>query len=158
MRQFILNIIISMIWAFLHTSYTASDFLVGFVLGAILICLFSSTTDQHSFYLVRVCRILKLALIFLIELVKACFQVLYQVLQPELKIKPGIIKMDISLESPEEIALLANMITLTPGTLTVEVAHDNKALYIHTLVIDDAHAICQGIRNSFEANIKKVKQ
>lgn len=158
MRQLSLNICISLVWAFLHTSFTVKHLVVGFILGAIMIWILSPFLSSHNFYLVRVLRIIKLLIIFLIKLIKACFHVLYHIFQPELKIKPGIIRMEIDLDTPGEITLLANLITLTPGTLTVEVAHDNSALYIHTLVIDDAKAICDDIHNSFEKNIKKVRE
>ena len=158
MRQLSLNIGISLVWAFLHTSFTVKHLVVGFILGAILIWILSPFLSNHNFYLIRILRIIKLMVIFLIELVKACFHVLYHIFQIELKIKPGIIRMEIDLDTPGEITLLANLITLTPGTLTVEVAKDNSALYIHTLVIDDAKSICDGIHNSFEKNIKKVRE
>lgn len=155
-QQFGLNIALGLVWMLLHTAYTLVDFVVGYVLGAILIFLIAHLMVGRPYYLDRFFKALKLALIFLRELVIACMQVLYHVLQPELKIRPGIIKMDIYLQKPAQVTLLANMITLTPGTMTVEVAADNSALYIHTLDIDDADKICAGIERTFEKNILEV--
>ncbi|MDO4581674.1 MAG: Na+/H+ antiporter subunit E [Bacillota bacterium] len=151
-----LNILLAFIWTMLHTSYTIQDFVSGYIVGALLIYLLNTLIMRNRFYMRRLFLAFQLLLIFFWELIKACCQVLYQVFQPQLKIKPGIIKMDIYLESDAEITLLANMITLTPGTMTVEVAEDHSALYIHTLVIEDADAICAGIEKSFEQHIREV--
>jgi len=154
--QFGLNILLALVWAFLHTSYTLIDFSVGYVLGALIIWLVGSVIGRQKFYLRRFFKAVKLALIFFRELFIACMQVLYHVLQPRLKIRPGIIRMEIYLKTPAEITLLANMITLTPGTMTVEVAADHSALYIHTLHISDADEVCAGIERTFERNIWEV--
>lgn len=155
-QQFGLNVALGVVWMFLHTAYTLVDFVVGFVLGAVLIYLIAHLMVGRPYYLDRFFKALKLLVIFLRELVIACWQVLVHVLKPELTIRPGIIKMDIYLDRPAQITLLANMITLTPGTMTVEVAADNSALYIHTLDIDDADKICADIERNFEKNILEV--
>ena len=71
-------------------------------------------------------------------------------------IKPGIVAMPIDLESDVQITLLANMITLTPGTITAEVSPDNKILYIHVLECEDAEGVIAGINNAFVKRIKGV--
>lgn len=154
--QLTTNVGISLVWAFLHTSYTFMDFAVGFVLGAIVIGFFGRVVGFEEFYLWRLLKGVKLFLIFLKELVVACMQVLYQVVQPQLQIKPGIIRMEIDLPTDFQVTLLANMITLTPGTMTMGVTPDNRALYIHVLNVDDADQVRVGIKKSFEDNIREV--
>lgn len=154
--QFPLNIALALVWMFLHTEYTAINFVVGYLLGAVLIYLLVHKIAGRPFYLRRFLQAGKLTLIFFRELVIACMQVLVQVLSPHPDICPGIIKMDIYLRSPGQVTLLANMITLTPGTMTIGVENDNSALYIHTLNADKADEICAGIEKTFEKNILEV--
>lgn len=151
--QFSLNIFLALVWAFLHTSYTAVNFATGYLIGAVIILLLGRIIGKKQFYLHRVVIGMKLFLIFIRELFVASMQVLYQVMQPKLKIRPGIIKMEIYLDTPLQIILLTNMITLTPGTMTVEVAEDNSAIFIHNLDIRDADAVCADIEKNFEKNI-----
>ena len=74
------------------------------------------------------------------------------------KMKPGIFSYQTVLTKPWEITLLANLITLTPGTLVIEVSPDNKTLYIHAMNIDDVEAEREGIKNSFEKAILEVSR
>ena len=65
------------------------------------------------------------------EVVTANLDVAYRVLHPRRPIRPGIVKVDTSLDSDIAITLLANSITLTPGTMSVDIAGDGSALYVH---------------------------
>ena len=79
-----------------------------------------------------------------------------KVFSPKLNIKPGIIKVPIDIEGPFWITTLANMVTLTPGTLTVEVSTDNKFLYVHCLNIDNEANVIASIKDTFEKKILEV--
>ena len=151
-----LNIFLAFVWAFLHTSYTVGTFIAGYIVGAGIIFVLGRMMGNQRFYLARIFLALRLFLIFLRELFIASMQVLYQVLKPKLEIKPGIIRMEIYLDTPLQITLLTSMITLTPGTMTVDVAEDNSAIYIHNLDIRDADEICAAIEKNFEKNIWNV--
>ena len=96
-----------------------------------------------------------LATIFTIELLKANVAVLAAAFGPLEKIKPGIIEMPIDLETDGDIMLLANMITLTPGTITVEVSEDNRMIYIHALDASDPQGVIDGINKAFTSRLKK---
>lgn len=72
--------------------------------------------------------------VFIFYCIKANFQVAYLVIHPELPIKPGIVKIRTRLKSRIAITFLANCITLTPGTLTVE-AREEGLLYVHWLEV-----------------------
>lgn len=80
------------------------------------------------------------------------------VLRPKLDIRPGIFAMETKLTSDWEITLLANLITLTPGTLVVDVSPDNKTLYVHAVDIEDAEEAIEDIRGSFEKAIMEVSR
>ena len=155
LRQFLINIIIAFIWVFLNNSYDYHSFFMGYLVGALIILIFQRFVKK-PFYLIKVWYVLRLFLIFIRELVVANIQVLILVLDPKMNINPGIIYLSTDLKTPMEVVLLANMITLTPGTLTMEIDPDNKGLYIHALKIDDEEAIKESIRKNFENNIKEI--
>ena len=154
--QFTINIFLALVWSFLHTSYTFVTLAEGFILGALIIFFMSKTLGNGRFYLRRALVALRLFGIFIKELFDASMQVLIHVLHPQLIIQPGIIKMDLYLDSPGQIVLLANMITLTPGTVTIEVTEDMSSIYIHALQAIDADEVCAHIEKTFERNIWEV--
>jgi multicomponent Na+:H+ antiporter subunit E len=80
------------------------------------------------------------------------------ILKPKLDIKPGIFAYPTELKQDWEITVLANLITLTPGTLVVDVSPDNKILYVHAMDIDDAEDSIKGIRDTFEKSIMEVSR
>lgn len=96
--------------------------------------------------------------VFAWELIKANFDVAYRVLHPGLPIRPGIVKMKTSLRSHTGLTFLANSITLTPGTLTVEVDEEEGVLYIHWISIKgrDTETATRAIGGRFEPILMKI--
>ncbi|PLS15680.1 Na+/H+ antiporter subunit E [Bacillus sp. M6-12] len=155
--QILLNVILAYTWMFLKTSYSSSAFFVGYFLGLLILFAFRNYFSGR-FYLFRVYAIIRLIVIFHRELFLSNIAVLKVVLKPKLDIRPGIFAMQTVLEKDWEITVLANLITLTPGTLVVDVSDDNKTLYIHAMDIEDAEDVIQGIKDSFENAILEVSR
>jgi len=81
----------------------------------------------------------------------------YRILSPGLPIKPGIVKVPIELKSPMGRVILANAITLTPGTITVEIKKDY--LYIHWIYVyemEDTKKITEDICGTFQRLLKRT--
>ena len=91
-----------------------------------------------------------LAATFIKELTVSSVRVTYIVLSPTLRIKTGFIAYPLKTDRDIEITLLANLITLTPGTLSVDVSEDKKILYIHTIDATNPEKLKNDIRKTFE--------
>ena len=74
-------------------------------------------------------------IVFIWECLKANIDVAYRVAHPDLPIKPGIIKVNVDLKSDVGLVFLANSITLTPGTTTIDLDREENCLYIHWLYV-----------------------
>ena len=155
--QILLNFFLAFLWMFLQVSFTSTSFIVGYILGLIITFAFRRFFNSR-FYLWRVYAVISLLLLFLKELILANFSVLKTILKPKLDIQPGIFALPTELKSDWEITLLANLITLTPGTLVVDVSFDNKILYIHAIDIPDIDEAIDDIKNSFEKAIMEVSR
>jgi len=153
--QLILNLLIGVIWMFLSESYSFASFLVGFVIGAALLFLLNRFIPD-SFYFKQVKAILYLIFLFIKELILANIEVLKWVYKPRLDFQPGIIALPIDVKKNWEITLLANLITLTPGTLSVDVSRDQRFIYIHAIDLPDVNKTIVGIKDSFEKAIREV--
>jgi multicomponent Na+:H+ antiporter subunit E len=82
------------------------------------------------------------------------------VLQPQLRlhkdIKSAIVGVPLRVSSDIEITLLASLISLTPGTLSLELSPDNRVLYVHTLSYRDAEEFRQEIQDGFERRLLEI--
>lgn len=96
--------------------------------------------------------------VFLWELLKANLDVAYRVVHPRLPINPGIVKIRTSLRSDTGLTFLANSITLTPGTMTVDIDREKGILYIHWINVKhtDIEKATQDIAGKFEPILRKV--
>lgn len=96
--------------------------------------------------------------VFLWECLKANIDVAYRVLHPNLPINPGIVKIKTSLKSDTGLTFLANSITLTPGTLSVDINRDDGVLYIHWIDVKakDVEQATKIIASRFEKILKKI--
>jgi len=96
--------------------------------------------------------------IFLWECFKANLDVAYRVLHPRLPINPGIVKVKVELKTDTALTFLANSITLTPGTMSVDIDKDNGILYIHWINVKtkDIESATRIIVERFEKILKKI--
>jgi multicomponent Na+:H+ antiporter subunit E len=147
---FTLNIALAVAWAALTGNITLGGLAVGFVLGSGCLYLTKSLFPASQSYFRRAGKWAKLLILFLYELVVSSLQVVWDVLTPQHKARPGIISVPLDAEGEMEILLVTNLISLTPGTLSLDVTEDCKTLYIHAMFADDPDAIRQQIKDGME--------
>ena len=99
---------------------------------------------------------LSLILLFVRELVLSALRVAWLAVQPKLKLRPAIIAYPLTVTSDAQITLLANMITLTPGTLSVDVSDDRRTLYVHVIDMASKEEVVSGIAAGFETSILRA--
>lgn len=155
--QLLLNLMLTFVWMFLQNDWTLGGLIVGFVLGMLIVGAFRRFFST-PFYMRKVWAIIRLVLLFIKELFLSSFTVAWQTVSPKLNFRPGIFAYSTELESDWEVTLLACLISLTPGTLTLEVSQDKRSLYIHAMDIKDVDEHIEQIRNTFETAILEVKR
>ncbi|MGC5771765.1 Na+/H+ antiporter subunit E [Paenibacillus pabuli] len=153
--QIVLNLIIAFVWMFLNNAWNGVGFLTGYLLGLLLIGGMRRFFPQR-FYIVRVWAIIKLIALLFRELVRASIEVIRQIVKPKLDIQPGIFSYQTQLSSDWEVTLLCLMISLTPGSLPLEISGNQRKLYIHALDIKDEQKMSDDIKNTFEKAIMEV--
>ncbi len=145
-----LNITLAFTWCLLHDEISLHQFLIGYLVGIGAMLFFSRSFGREWRYIRRVLMGFRLLGFFIKELVVANIDVVKQVLAPRLNVRSGILAYPLEVRHDILITLLANMITLTPGTLSVEVSPDRRFLFIHFLDIEDIEAEKQKIKDGFE--------
>ncbi len=133
MRRLVNFILAFVIWLLLTWTVDKQVVIAGLIASAIVAVLFSEVLPKESRILISPVRIFWLLVylpVFFYYMIKANLDVVYRALHPAMPIKPGIVKIKTNLKTEAGITALANSITLTPGTLTVDLTDDGH-LYIH---------------------------
>src|SRR5699024_6856704 len=134
--QFMVNLLIAVIWMFLQDSYLMSTFLFGFILGVVLLFILRRFFE-FDFYFIRVFAFIILMLLLLRELLNAHIDVVRVLIKLLLDNHPGLIAVDTYLDTEIEFATLAALITLTPGTVSRDFSADGTTIFVHALDVDD---------------------
>ena len=154
MKVLLTNLVLAIVWITLTGYFTYTNFIFGFVLGYIVIIL-TRPQEGCSKYIRKVPQVISFTLFFLWELTKANMKVAYDVVTPRDYMRPGIVSYKLEGESDLEITLLMNLISLTPGTLSLDVSSDRKVLYIHAMYVGETQEFRDEIRH-FECRLLEV--
>jgi multicomponent Na+:H+ antiporter subunit E len=146
---------LGLVWCMLNKSIHPVTFLVGVVLGWGSTALFHSLSP-YSVFKLNLWEGVKLLLVFIYEMILANFQIALIILSPRIYIRPGIIEYPLDLKNEGAIVLFANMISLTPGTLSVDISEDKKFIYIHAMIMETPDQLRQDIKRIFEKRIQKM--
>ena len=156
MNLFAVNIVLAVVWAALTASFTLPSLLVGYVLGFGALWLAQPLFGERQGYFLRVWRILRLTGFFLYELVVSSVRVAWDVVTPKHLSNPAIIEMPLDVKSDFEILLVTNLISLTPGTLSLDVTPDRKTLIVHAMFADDPDALVRDLKTGMERMVREV--
>ena len=156
-KIFLINVLLAFTWCAVQGSFTFVNLLFGFVISSIALWLIREQFGTSK-YFNRTWLIIGLIWLFLKELFLSVIRVAWLVLNPGQNYRPSFISFPLTVKEPHEITLLANLITLTPGTLSVDVSDDNKTLYIHCIDVDDVEALRKDIAEGFERKILEALQ
>ncbi|MCK4662007.1 MAG: Na+/H+ antiporter subunit E [Bacteroidales bacterium] len=159
MKYITLFIIALIFWLLLTFNLTIPNVIVGILAAFITTILFgkffvtsvSKLLQPHRYFWLVV-----YLFIFIWECIKANFDVAYRVLHPAMPIKPGIVKVKLGIKGNFARMMLANSITMTPGTITVDIIDDY--IYVHWIYVstDNPEEYSQKVCGRFEKYIKKI--
>lgn len=155
--QFLLNLFIATLWLLLKDEETATfaTFFTGFVMGIFILYIMHRFFGTQ-FYLKRVGKVIQLMLLFVRELILSSYAVIKQVLTPNLKITPGIFTYQTQLKGDWEITTLALLLTLTPGSVVMEVSESGDTFYIHAMDMEQTKKEVIRSIGKFEKAIMEV--
>ena len=151
------SIILALVWAATTANFSPLNLLLGWAIGLAALWILRSHVASPILFS-RFRRIISLAALFIYELSLSAVRVAILVLSPRLnqQLKPGIVAFPLTAKSDAEITLLANLITLTPGTLSVDVSEDRRTLFVHVLTLTDKKGLIKDIASGFESRIIEV--
>lgn len=155
MNLFLVNIFLALGFSAVLGRLNLSGFIAGFVVGYLALWL-SKPLYGKTGYFERLPRVLGLITYFGKELLISNLKVLWDVITPRHISRPGIIALPLDARTDAEIMLVANLISLTPGTLSLDLSEDRRLLYIHVMFLDDIERTRREIKQGLERRVLEV--
>lgn len=157
MNLTLITIALALFWAAITGNFGGLNLLLGAAVGGLALFLLRGAFAPPRAVL-KVRQFLSLALLFLYELAASAVRVAVLVLTPNLTaaLRPAVVAFPLTVKSDAEITLLANLITLTPGTLSIDVSEDRSVLYVHVLQLSTPEALIADIAGGFEAKVREL--
>ena len=153
--MFVWNLLLALGWAAFSGDFTLVNVLIGFVVGYAILYLAQPITGR-SRYTTKVPQLIGFMVYYVWLFILANLRIAYDIIRPNFQLRPGVIAIPLEARSDLEIVILANLITLTPGTLSLDVSTDRRFLYIHALYIDDIEKVRREIKQGLEQRLLQV--
>lgn len=150
-----MNIMLTFVWVALTGSFAVSSFVFGFLLSFCIMWIISRSNGETRYFTFMI-KVISFIGFFFKELIKANIEVAYDVITPTFHMTPGIVRVPLEANTNLEITFLANLISLTPGTLSLDVSDDQKVLYVHSMYISDKDEFIRGIKEGFEKRLLEI--
>ena len=142
-------------WVALSASFDAGGFLIGFVFGYIVLFLLQRVTGRSS-YFVKSVRLVSFVWFYVVEVVRSNVRVAIDVVTPGSRARPGVVAVPLDARTDVEITLLSNLITMTPGTLAVDVSDDRSVIYVHAMYLEDPDELRRQIKDDLERRVLEL--
>ncbi len=159
MRRFLphplLSLALVILWLLLANQVSAGHLALGALLGW-LIPFATSRFWPESIRIHHPLTLLRYLWVLIVDIVRGSFHVARLILQGPTKLRPAFVQVPLTLSTDLAISLLANTISLTPGTVSVLLSADRRTLTVHTLDTDDAEALVAEIKQRYEIPLKKI--
>lgn len=157
MNPVLIHVLLAFVWMFIQEQFTMNAFVIGLVVGFFAIIMVQRLYGEGFSYAQRTIGFIYFVLCFLKELLIANLQIAYEVMTPGFKMTPGIVACPVDDLPPVGKVILANSITLTPGTLSVHIDDGGKYIYVHGMYVpEDREAFIKDIEKGLKNPLKKL--
>lgn len=150
MNTLVANVVLAIIWALFFGGFGWLTVTSGLVVGYVILWLLQPLQGAPSSYFKRVWYWAKLIVLFHYELLASSVQVLREIFTSQTLSDPAIIDMPLDVKSDTGILLVTNLISLTPGTLSIDVSDDRSTLTLHAMFASDPDAVCKQLKDGME--------
>jgi multicomponent Na+:H+ antiporter subunit E len=155
MTLFAWNLVLAAVWAAVLGELSLGNLAAGFVLGFAILAV-GSTLFGSSRYLDKLLRGVEFAAFFLGQLALSSLRVATDIVTPRHRALPGVVAVPLDARSDAEITLLANLVSLTPGSLSLDVSDDRRTLFVHVMFLDDPEVTRREIKEGFERRVLEL--
>lgn len=154
-NMFALNLVLMLVWAALTVGFSLLNLLFGFLL-AWLVLFFTRPVHRQTVYSKKPFLLVKFITVFVYRLFASSVRVVWEILTIEYISRPGIIEIPLDVKTDTQLLLLTNYISLTPGSLTLDVCTEKNVLYVHAMFVSDPDKLREDIKQGIEQPILEI--
>ncbi|RUO23177.1 Na+/H+ antiporter subunit E [Aliidiomarina iranensis] len=147
MIGFMWNLLLAVTWVVLTGDVGGINLLFGLFIGYLVLGVMQRQIPSLRGYTRRLPRLIKFIGFFVKELVVANLTVAFDIITPVWHMKPGVIAIPLEAKTELEITMVANLISLTPGTLSLDVSDDRRVLFIHAMFLDNEQELRDSLKD-----------
>jgi multicomponent Na+:H+ antiporter subunit E len=151
------NLLLALAWVGLNGHFTLDSLIIGAVIGRIVLLVLAKGEVLPRTEVGRVERALSLLGYLLWQIVLANLRLARDVLSIRHRMKPGVIRLPLSVTTDGEILLLSAMINITPGSVALDVSADRQSMYVHVMHVRTLEDAKLEIKNGFERKILELR-
>ena len=151
------NLLLALAWVGLNGRFTLDSLIVGTIVGRFVLVVLSKGEVLSRAEVSRVERALSLLMYLLWQIVLANVRLTKDVLSIKHRMRPGVIRLPLSVTTDGEILLLSAMINITPGSVALDVSEDRQSMYVHVMNIATVEEAKSEIKNGFERRILELR-
>ena len=155
MKALLLNVLLAVLWRVAVGQTGTHHLVVGFIVGYLVLWWLRPLIGPTAYFR-KLPLAISFALFFIWELVKSNLRVAWDVVTPSAYRHPAIVAVPLDTASDEQITLLAVLITLTPGSLSVDVSDDKRVLYVHGMFVEDPEEFRRSLKKGFERRVMEL--
>ncbi|MEM6488161.1 MAG: Na+/H+ antiporter subunit E [Pseudomonadota bacterium] len=152
MNVFAVNLLLAGAWGALAADWSVTSLAIGYLLGFAALWVVRPLFPDDGYFL-RVPRLIRLVAVFLRELIMSSLRVAWDVLSLRPRSRPGIIAVPMRARGETELLVVSSLVTLTPGTLSLDLSDDGETLYVHAMFADDPDGLRAEIRDTLETPV-----
>ena len=149
------NLLLALVWVAMSGHFDVVNLTVGFAFGYLVLYLLQRVIGR-SRYFTRTIGLVRFAGFYIVEVVRANLRVAFDVVTPTDYARPGIVAVPLDARTDVEITLLSNLITMTPGSLSVDVADDRSVIYVHAMYLEHPDELRRQIKDDLERRVLEL--
>jgi multicomponent Na+:H+ antiporter subunit E len=153
--MFAANLTLALVWAAMSGHFDVLNLVLGFAFGYLVLFLLQRFVG-NSAYFGKSGALLSFAAFYVLEVVRANLRVALDVATPASRANPAIVAVPLEARTDAEITLLSNLITMTPGSLSIDVSDDRSVIYVHSMFVDDPDELRRSIKDDLERRVLEL--
>ncbi|MBX3176733.1 MAG: Na+/H+ antiporter subunit E [Candidatus Hydrogenedentes bacterium] len=155
MKSLLLNIVLALTWCAASGAVNVTNLVVGFLVGYAVLSVHPEITRNQN-YRKKVYHFVSFVAYFGWEVIVGAIDVALATVWPFRRVRPGVVAVPLDTRSAAERTILANAVTLTPGTMSIDLTADGKTLYVHVIDAKDPEAVRRAIKRGLEARLIRL--
>jgi multicomponent Na+:H+ antiporter subunit E len=150
-----MNLLLALVWMTMTARFDFLNLILGLAVGYGVLVI-SQVAVGTSVYVSKSVRLVAFVAFYALEVVRANLRVARDVITPTSQARPGIVAVPLEVSSDAEIILLTSLISMTPGSLCLDVSSDRRVLYVHVMFLDDPEVFRRSVKRDLERRVLEL--